>query len=145
MTLRQEEGFRDPASLIDRGKIELGVHPILALGGKDKPTAILAPVMEAIALIAVHFFEFTRRTSLQIHQPQIGIVLRNRKIASAADTVHQPSPIVGGACQYIALIRCGTTEKGINRLAKLTCSCIERNTAERALHLLVFCWHATRL
>ena len=69
MTLRQEEGFRDPASLIDRGKIELGVHPILAFGGKDKPTAILAPVMVAIALIAVHFFEFTSRTSLQIHQP----------------------------------------------------------------------------
>ena len=94
--------------VIDAGEVGLGVHTVFPFGGEDKPSAVPAPVMIALALIAVHLFHLPALACLQIHQPQVGIVLAHGEVAATADTVHQPATVVGGPCQHITLIRCRT-------------------------------------
>ena len=101
--------------------------------------------MEALALRTVHLLEFSALARLQVHQPQIGIVLADGEIPTTAHTVHQPTAVVTGTCQHIALIRRRTIQQGIHRLAKCAFLCIEGDSAKRTLHFLIFCWHTTRL
>ena len=54
LTLGQEEWLRHPSLVIDTGEIEFSIHTVFALTTKHKPTAVLAPVVEALTLLAVH-------------------------------------------------------------------------------------------
>ena len=86
--------------------------------------------MIALALPAVHLLKLATLARLQIHQPQVGIILADGEIATTAHTVHQPTAIVTGTSQHIALVRRRTIQQGIYRLTKRAILCVEGDPAE---------------
>ena len=104
ITLGHQEWLCHAALLVNGGKIKVGEHSVLTFRREHKPVRVLRPVVIAVGIIAIRFRQRTAFTRFQVHHPQVGICVKYGEIATAADTVHQPAPVIGGAYQRIAAI-----------------------------------------
>ena len=60
-----------------------GERPVVATAAEHYPSAITRPRVIALSVVGVHFVEPTHSTALQVHQPEVGIVVPDVEIAVA--------------------------------------------------------------
>ena len=145
MALGQEEGLRYLTFAVDAGEVEPGIHAVFGLAGIHKPVAVFAPVVETLCPAAVQCLEFLVLTGLEIHEPQVGIILTDREVATTAHTVHQPAPVVTGSDEGVTLVGGWPVQQCIDGLSESATLRIEGNPAQAALHFLILGWHPAGL
>ena len=91
--LGQEERFGHLALRIHIGKEGTGVKSIQPTAAEHDPTAVAAPRVIALHIIAIDCDERNRCFRLQIRQIEIGVLVPNGEIAIPGERIEQPAPI----------------------------------------------------
>ena len=95
MLLRQTEGFMGLAILIHIAEIRLAIKTVVALRGKDKPSAVTAPRVVGVALVAVYYLQGIYATSPEIHHLKMCLWMPDGEGTVVAEGEHQVFPVEG--------------------------------------------------
>lgn len=148
--LWQHEWFTRMAVLVEMGQIQASVEPVVPAAAEYEPAGIVAPVMEALRVVAIHLTDWAAFACHEIKEPKIGLFMPDREIAVVGKGVHQVSPVVGGTGETDAFPGLVGIDKRIDLIAKSSCRWIEAYAAKAVADLFVFggnrlCLSATKI
>ena len=95
IALWQEEGLGGLTIGIQRREIDTGVKAIVPTTGKEKPSTVGCPVMQALGTWAVHFCHTPFLTCLNIQEPQVGLRMPDGEITIVYLGIHDVAAVVG--------------------------------------------------
>ena len=107
---RQFERFRSLPILVEMSNERTRKGPVVAATAEDEPTPVARPRVIALRIVGVALCKWPNVACLQVHQPQVGIVVPDMEIAEFPYREEQETPVGRDAWEGDTLVDSGSIE-----------------------------------